>query len=356
MIADLNLVGTFNKVPAKLALQVSNQNEKPYIKADGVIDDLDFSRFKLQTEKLLPIYMDNSALPFAWLSLINMDANLKVKSFALDRISLNNLVTKLNIANGQLNIYKISANVYGGNLSGSAKITKQGGMLKRKDNKNIIVDAIGGGGNSYNISTKQDIYNLNLQKMLEDLFSVTAISGVANLALDINANNVQSYEDLHKKLNGQIVVDAKKGAFNGVDFNLFANPAKIGIPTAPKSTIFDHLAAKFNFVDGVSRYGNLTFSSPYVVANGSGMIDFVNTTLNYKLNIKSVLPSNEQKIGSVVIPVMVSGSLFNPKINIQNMHLSAKQVIIPFNKSGKTNKINKVHNKKVSPQHKGVSK
>lgn len=313
-LTNLKLKGTFNNAPAMLKLQFISKNERPYIRVDGTMDSLDFSRIKLQTEKILPLYNDNSSLPFKWLSLIDMDANLSVKKFALDRIVFGNLATNLKLSKSELNIYKLSADIYNGKLSGVAKITKLNINDNNDQNNNEDI---------YSISINQKLYGLNLQKMLDDLLDVKAISGGADLLSNINMNGVKSYEDLHKKLNGKVTVNAKNGAFKGVDFNLFANSAKIEIPNNSQSTIFDHMVANFNFTNGISKNGNLNFYSKYVDANGNGTISFVNNTINYKLNIKSILPKNEQHINLVVIPVMVSGDLFNPKVYIQNMHLSS---------------------------------
>ena len=83
----------------------------------------------------------------------------------------------------------------------------------------------------------------------------------------------------------------------------------------------------------MSKNGNITFYSPYVIANGNGTVDFVDTQLDYMLTIKSALPPNEQKISSVIIPVSAKGDLFNPQITIQNIHLfTGQQHILRENK------------------------
>ena len=92
-----------------------------------------------------------------------------------------------------------------------------------------------------------------------------------------------------------------------------------------KSTVFNKLRANFIFNNGISQSGSVNFTSPDINANGSGTVDCVNTKIDYILTIKSALPPNEQKISSVVIPVLAKGDLFNPKINIQNIHLFTRK-------------------------------
>ena len=303
-LLDFNMKGMLNKAPLSLILKVFNNADKPHILVSGAMDSLDLSRLQVNRDKFMPFYYDDSPLPFSWLSLFDMDGDLEIKRFALDRINLRDVSTKFSLKDQTLNINKLQANVYNGTLVGSGKIAKL--------------------DNGYSIETEENITNLDMQEMFEDLFNVEAISGKANLKIDAYINKANSYNDLHKNLSGKISVDANHGAFQGVDFNIFATP-KIGFTTERKSTIFEQLKAQFNFIDGVSKGQKVVFHSPYVIANGSGDVDFVNTSLDYKLTIKSALPQNDQQISSVVIPVGVNGDLFNPKITIQNIHLFTGQ-------------------------------
>ena len=295
------LNGNLNNAPLNLDVQIFNNTIKPYVLVNGSIAKLDLSRVDLDKNKLMPLYNDTDKLPFSWLSFMNVKANLSIKAFALDRIALNNVVTSFDIKNDELDVSQLNADIYNGQLSGNLKIAKT--------------------NNGYNISAKQKVNNLNLKDMLGNLFDINAISGTSDVMLDATANSVNSYSDIHKKINGTVAMMAKNGAFQGVDFNLFVNPESSINLMAVKSTIFNHMQAKFNFVDGVSRNGLLQFSSPYVIANGIGVMNFVNNTLNYNLKIKSALPKNEQKISLVVIPVLVDGDILSPKISIQNIQL-----------------------------------
>lgn len=304
----LNLAGQLNQALLNLKLDIFNQNI-PYIVISGTFDNIDLSRVQVSKSKLLPLLYDNSNLPFKWLSLINMSANLKIKNFAFDRINLQNLITKFVINDGTLDVSRLEADVYGGRLIGSGKIQKVG-------------------DNAYNLQTKQIIRSVSLQNMFDDLFDVQAISGSANLTTDIKANNVSSYNDIHQNLTGKVILSAVNGAFKGVDLNLFVNPNVMDL-THRKSTAFENLQASFDFDNGISRYGSITFSSKYVIANGAGVIDFDNSKINYGLSIKSALPQNEAKINSVLIPVVVAGDLFNPRVVIKNIHLYTTDIVAP---------------------------
>ncbi|MDQ5921429.1 MAG: AsmA protein [Pseudomonadota bacterium] len=297
-LLNLNMSGEFNKAPLKLSITVNNNLSKPKLTVLGVVDNLDVSALGVNQGKLMPFYYDAGALPFEWLSSIDMEGELTAKHFSLDRINLDNVSTSFELSESTLNVNKLEASVYGGVLTSAVRIAKL--------------------SKGYDISTIGSIHDLNLKEMFKDLFDVGAISGSADLMINASIPNASSYEDLHKYLTGKVLVNANHGAFEGVDFNLFSVP-KLG--ETKKSTIFERLSAKFDFVDGISKNGVVTFSSPYVIADGSGTVDFANTLLDYVLTIKSALPPNDQQIRSVVIPVMAKGDLFNPQISIQNIHL-----------------------------------
>lgn len=307
-LIHLNFLGDVNSAPLNLDLQIFTNNKKPLVKANGRLDKIDLSRFNNNSEvKWLPLYNDTKSLPFDWISLLDMEANLSIKYFAFDRIKLTNVTTQFNMYNNTLNVNSIKADVYQGILDGSIKITQ-------KPDK------------SYDLNAKQVFKNLKLQNVFDDIFNVKAITGNANVNLDIFAKNVYSYNDLHTKLNGKIEISASHGQFQGINLDLFASPTEFDF-SAKKSTIFNELTSNFNFVNGISNNGTINFTSDYVKANGKGLIDFITNKIDYKLEIKSILPTNSQKISSVLIPVVVTGELFTPKINIENIQLYSKKIL-----------------------------
>jgi len=306
---NFHLSGNLNESPLKLDLQILNYN-KPRVVVAGYISNLNLSN--VNQNKILPLYYDQNNLPFSWLSFIDMNANLNIKYLSLAPINLTNVKTDFNILNNKLNLNTLDASLYNGNLHAV------GSIIKNNDH-------------SYDIKTKQKFDNLDIKLMFKNIFDVTAISGKANILTDINVKNVSTFNDLHKNLKGRIKITATNGAFQGIDFNLFTSPKTLAL-TSIKTTPFNALTAKFNFINGISTNSTINFSSPDLITDGHGIINFRNSTLNYNLTIKSQLPQNKQKIKAVVIPVTVNGDLLNPKINIEKIYLSNKKSI-----AGKSN-------------------
>jgi hypothetical protein len=212
-------------------------------------------------------------------------------------------MTKFSIKDDTLRLNSVRADIYNGVLSGS-------GEIKKLNN------------DEYNIKIKERINNVNLQNMLSDLVDVRAIGGNANFNMDISLPKISLYSDIGRNINGKVLINAEDGFFEGVDFTLFVNPESTKLGVINKSTAFNTLDASFNFDSGVSKNGNLNFSSKYVIANGDGIINFDQSKIDYNLLIKSALPQNSQKISAILIPVNVSGNLLSPKINIKNIHFT----------------------------------
>jgi uncharacterized protein involved in outer membrane biogenesis len=295
---DLN--GQLNNSPLKLMLKFHKKADKPSAEIDAKLAMLDLSSFKFNNKRN-PLMASLNQLPIGRMFTGNLKTKLAVDHLIVGEVPLNNLYLELNLLDKQLTVPHFTAKVYQGTINGNLKVSKL--------------------GDSYNIYTTQKMSNLSLKNMLSDYFDISVISGIADLDVSAEALGVKNYDEILKKITGAVVINAQQGAFQGVDFNLFVNPESDNLISTTRKTIFNHMQANFKFKDGISNSGILEFSSPYVIANGAGQLNFVNNTLNYNLKIKSALPKNEQKISLVVIPVSISGELLNPKINIQNIRL-----------------------------------
>ena len=308
-LMNFNLNGLINQSPIKLDFTYDFNYALPNINLDATVDSLDVSKFMTSAQgNLLPLYSDTSSLPFDWISLTNLTANLKFKQLNLSHVNLSNVNAKLEVKNQRLNLSQVQGQVYDGDFAGS-----------------MLLDKV---GESYNVSFKNKISSVNLQKFFASIFNVSAISGQADLQIDTSAQGVKSYEDLHKKINGSIDLNVNNGGFSGIDFSLFLSPENLAVfqTRSAVMTNFTNLKAKFNFTNGVSERSNLAFHSPLIMATGNGVINFANTSLDYNMIISSILPQNAQNVKSVSIPITVNGDLFAPKVSIQNMTLNTNKI------------------------------
>lgn len=252
----------------------------------------------------LPMYQDNDKLDLTWLSKFDLNAKLTASRVEFARLGLNNLSTNVRIKENKLSVSDFQAKTYGGAINGSMLVAESSGLS--------------------NISTTGKILGIDLQKLMQDVFNISAITGVANIQLNTNVSNASKYSDLYKSLNGNINLNVTNGGFSGVDFNMFLSPENLAAFTDSKSssTKFNNLNAKFVFKNGVSESGLLNFNSSTINAKGNGDISFADNKIDYDLLIQSILPANAHHVQSVVIPVNVTGDLFKPKIYIKNMKLN----------------------------------
>lgn len=301
-----NLSGLLDKSPASFKANYDYSESVPLLNVVGNIDKFDSEHFVATKDMdALPLYYDKSALPFKWLDWVNASVEIKAHQLNIAHMTLDNLKTKFTVKDKTLNISNIQADTYDGKLSGTMQISKL--------------------NESYNIVLNSYANSINLQKLLNKLFNVSAITGVANVAVDTTINGATSYQDIYNNLNGNIKLNVNNGGFSGIDFSLFLSPENLAAFSSKNQVItnFTELQANFGFVNGVSTLGALSFSSPTISADGSGKVDFVNSQLNYNLIVKSILPYNAQNIKSVSIPIAISGELFSPKIYIKNMTLNS---------------------------------
>lgn len=306
--ALFNLRGKLNGASTQLLAKYDHLGAIPSLEITTHVATIDLSKLLIEerSKEFLPLYSDTSKLPFNWISLIDLKAKMFFEQLKLANLTLSNFDTELAVKKSQLDVSKLDANVYGGKLSGKAQINK--------------------GKEGYDIKSTNTIIGVNLKDLFGSLFDVNAITGSADLTINTHVESVNNYQDLHKKLNGAVTLNINNGGFAGVDFSLFLSPENLAAFQNRNAmmTNFTKLKADFSFTNGRSEKSRINFSSPTIMADGSGLISFADNSIDYKLQVSSILPLNVQKIKSISIPVEINGELFNPKIYIQNMTLNSE--------------------------------
>lgn len=321
-ILQLDLSGVVDKSPAQLKVNYDYHDKLPALQINGNLDKLELDRFLARNDgDVLPLYADDRPLPFDWITWLNAKVNLAIKQLDLSYIVLNNVSSQFTVNDSQLSLKSIKADTYDGKLSGSMTLKKN--------------------AESYDIAIDNNVSGVNLQKIFNSLFNVSAISGNANVTLSARMSGMKSYQDLYKNMTGKVKFSVANGGFSGIDFNMFLSPENLAAFRNQGQIItnFTALTANFTFANGVSNSGDLEFSSPNISANGNGKVDFVNNKIDYNMIVKSILPNNLQNIKSVSIPIAINGELFNPKIYIKNMTLnsSVQSTVKGAKKSAKKN-------------------
>lgn len=121
----------------------------------------------------------------------------------------------------------------------------------------------------------------------------------------------ESVRDYMSSLTGQVNVNIPTGTLQGVrieDLSLALNSMYAGKNQGADSP-FENLKARLFVENGIIRNDDFGLVSGEVELLGNGKIDLVNGTINYRLR-----PVVNDKLGSVVLPVTLRGSIESPSI------------------------------------------
>lgn len=292
----LNLNGSINNSDALLNIVYKNHESLPIIDVKLSIED-----FKLLSSKSIEYLVKNIKNYFHQNKEKNYitNLNLNIHNLIYDSINFKNVYSEVKLSSKELNITKFNSNLYDGKLIANLKV-------------NCV-------NNLFNIYLNQNFNDLKFESLLNGLFGIKNISGVANIKTYLTFNNLSNFESIINKMNGYIEINAKHGIFKGIDLtNLYSS--NILVPLTSKSTIFHNLFANFNFINGNSN-SKIKFNSDVMSANGYGQLDIINRNLDYKFDLQTKLPKNDKHIGMVRVPFNLSGEIQHPKLKIESILL-----------------------------------
>lgn len=232
-----------------------------------------------------------------------------------DQLILSNLKSNVAIDKGVIKMSPLTASVYGGQESGSITVD-----LRQKPMA---------------VSVNTQLQQVDANKLLSSVSSVKEtlygmLAGNANTSF--RAANSQ---DMARTLNGTVNIDLTKGRLAHVDIlNQLSGVAKFvsGAPTTNSAQPFTDilkLTGAFNVVNGLAQTSNLKALIPGGSLAAAGAINLVDEGLNLHLTavldkalssrvggtqvggfMNTALANNN---GELVIPVLVTGTMSNPK-------------------------------------------
>lgn len=307
-----HLSGVISGKPANFDISVNNQLDRIKYSIKSNISELDLADIvaSKKTSNDAVTSFDNklnNIIPVEWMRNVDFSLLLNIKNIQTKGAVINNVALDAIKESDVLKINQISANMFGGNAKARANIE----LYKES---------------GFDLSAKTNVENVDAKGLLSWLFDVSAVEGVININADIKSPAIKYYSGIQQFLSGSIDISVNKGRFSGVDFSLLANPeALAGFTNKASQTVFSNLSSRLNFVNGISRTGNIMFKNQLLDAKGSGVVNLNANQLDYVLSVKTVLPENEEKIKSAIIPVEVKGNLFSPKISIKQVKLNERK-------------------------------
>jgi AsmA protein len=250
------------------------------------------------------------------LQALTLQGDLTIPSLQANGIRVSNLKTPLTLEKGVLNLSALSANLYGGTVNGSMR-----------------VDAA---SQPADVTVNYEMRGTDITSMTRDMGVKQSFSGKLNMKGNLRFKSYPEKKQMTSSMTGTANMNIHNGALNGVDLaywystglNLMksrniaqlgagAVQAVAGLANAGK-TEFLGAQANFNLNKGILSTKDLIVYTAKVLGAAAGTINLTNETIDFRFNLSGVsIAGSQVKPAGEVIPLTITGSLNNPKMNLE---------------------------------------
>lgn len=268
------------------------------------------------------------------------NGTIRIGKLILNKLELTNLTSTISDKNDIIEISPIHAQLYQGNANGNI-------IVDQRDKQKTF------------ITIKQLLSNINVQQMLHQLANSEKLSGTANISADLSAVTTPNTSFL-AGLNGNLKLNIKNGALQGVDVFYQISKAHAFIKRLSRTDISDSKQTQFNELSGTATINkgvltnnDLALSSEYLNVTGKGTINLITKNIRYYLKaLAKPKLAQENDLGkditSYEIPIKISGTLAKPSVNLDISELGKmilkQQIAKPIKENVEKN-INKLKEK-----------
>ncbi|MGH8283172.1 MAG: AsmA family protein [Gammaproteobacteria bacterium] len=249
-----------------------------------------------------PTDINKLSIPVRTLRGLNMDGELHIGQLTLLNTHTSNLSVGVSAHKGLVSVNPLSAQLYGGSLTGSMQI--DAGKDTPIVTENLALQNVQAGG------------------LIQDMFKLKRLSGTANLRLNTRALGPTVGEIRHT-LSGHMDFSFKNGAIEGVNVWDAIERAYALVkhqqapPPAPKRTEFTDMHGSGTISHGVLDNRDFRAFLPFLNLSGEGKLDLAENTLDYSLKAhitgtpKLGANSDLSGLAGQTIPLRISGTLSN---------------------------------------------
>jgi uncharacterized protein involved in outer membrane biogenesis len=249
------------------------------------------------------------------LNAITLKGDIIISDLQSNGLKISNLKTPLTLEKGVLDMSAVSANLYGGSVNGS-----------------IVVD---GQSEPADVAVKYDMKGTDITSMTRDLGVKQNFSGKLNMKGNLRFKAYPDKKQLTRSMSGNAAMNINNGALLGVDLPFWydtglamlksKNVTQLALGAVQTvaggnntgKTSFIGTWANFSLNSGLITNKDLNVYNDRVYGLGSGTINLINETVAYRFNISGVCKNgNEYKPAGQAIPLIISGSISNPKMNV----------------------------------------
>lgn len=249
----------------------------------------------------------------AGLKAVNLALDLSIKSIVVNNLTTNNWLMKLVLKEGVLDVKQLSAELYQGTLTSSARL----------DGRQAVAN--------YRFDSK--ISGVKVRPLLTAAADVDLLAGTANFSIAGNGQSLIS-DNIKRNLIAKGQFSVTDGALYGVNIPQMLRDAKAKLSgdlnatsTGEKKTDFTSLTGSFSLAKGVFNNPDLAMASPLIRLSGKGDANIITQALDYKLTT-SVVGSLEGQGGNerdalhgVEIPFAITGTMTEPEFKLDTAAL-----------------------------------
>ncbi|MGH1360464.1 MAG: AsmA family protein [Burkholderiaceae bacterium] len=234
------------------------------------------------------------------LKTLNLNGKLTVGELIASGAKLSKLAVTVKAAKGVMTLAPISAQLYEGNLKGTASVNASGNKT----------------------AAKLNLSGIQIGPLLTDVADTDLLEGRGDVGVDIRTGG-PTVSAMKQALNGKASMALNDGAIKGINLGEKIRQAKNLLKAGKSSTEasnsnvrtdFSALTASFNIVNGIASNDDLAGKTPLLRLSGGGKVDIPASTLDYLAKATVVGTSKGQggkeisELNGVTIPVQLGGS------------------------------------------------
>ncbi|MFQ6333792.1 AsmA family protein [Methylophilus sp. 3sh_L] len=299
-----------------------SQFSKPLYSFDLNIDKLDLNRYlpaaEAQAGETAAKPAEKTAqaeqpLDLSALKALNAQGNIRIGWLKYGKTEAKNLNIGLKAQEGVASLDPLNADVYQGTVRGAVKLDARATPA---------------------VTLQQSLQNIAVGPLLVDTINNDMLSGNGNLNINVTAQG-NTVTALKKSLGGSVDLRMADGAVKGFDLAGTIREAKSKLnllkgqssadADKSKKTDFSELTASFNIKNGVAHNDDLAMKAPVfrlTKGESKGDIDIGKEQINYLAkptlvnSLKGQGGKEADQLGSIGIPIKVSGSFSAPKFGV----------------------------------------
>lgn len=269
-------------IPVRGKLALNFAKEKPHVTFNLHTGSLNLDTYigekkkgQAQNQAQNP---QNKRWDFPALREFSAQGTLKLDSLRVKKVTITNVQLPMTLANGQLDVPRVTGIIYGGEFTGKGRVSFERGVA---------------------FSSTLKVTQLDLGALLKDREIKGIFRGRTDFAATL-ASSMQGPGELARNLNGRLSFQTGQGSYQSVDKNLRPKG---------KPTIFSRAGCTGQISRGILRTNDFALMGLELRLTGSGWIDLAKETLdmNFVADMNN-LPN---------IPLRLHGTFEHPETDIK---------------------------------------